>query len=184
MTKTAWTARKMPRMKMMATTPTTIGTNLGEITVTTNITLGYWRTRAGEKVRVVCVDKPGRYPVVACTENGDVKTYDTDGKWSSEDAPHDLIAPWVDPPVVRECWGLFTEHGFIDGLSTKEYAERVAHDGCWASPPTIHHMREVNPEREAAVEKVVKLAQEAILYGCAYLAMKQALEELDKAGGL
>jgi hypothetical protein len=126
------------------------------------ITLGYWRTRAGDKVRVICVDAPGDEPVVALGHRGGLYTYLADGVYYSDRSlsGSDLIAPWVDPPAVRECWGLFTEHGFIDGCRTKEDAERVAHDGCWASPPTVHHMREVNPAREAAVEKLRQAALE------------------------
>jgi hypothetical protein len=155
-------------------------------TETPKITLGYWKTRAGNKVRVICVDAPGGYPVVACAESGEVTKYEADGKWIVHDTSHDLIAPWVDPPKVVECWAVFTEFGVYSSFRDKGSAERAANSlGC-DSPPTIHHMREVNPAREAALEKVVKLARDfsgkSVSQGACW--MRDALAALDAAEGV
>jgi hypothetical protein len=79
--------------------------------------------------------------------------------------------------------------------NSKEAAEMAANSAVWVAPPTIHHLREVNPAREKAAEKLVEVAKNAasvlggasnsILPGSyqAYRNVTAALAELDKAGG-
>lgn len=146
--------------------------------MTTKITLGYWKNRDGEKVRVICVDKPGSYPVVACTESGDITTHTADGEWSDDISFRDLIAPWTDPPKVWECWAVSRGTG-ISYFGSSE-AKAITYAGNCGG--TIHHLREVNPAREAALEKLVNLVREMPKNWV--LVAQDALAELDKAGGL
>jgi hypothetical protein len=183
-------------MKMTAITPTTIGTNLGGITVTTEnqkitlcycmITLGYWRTRAGDKVRVICVDGPGEYPVISVNERGAVDSYRIDGLCygKEEESEDDLFAPWVDPPKVAECW-IVTDS---DGRRMSWLKEDAAKLDLKNHGGTIHHMREVNPAREATLKKLVAATREWAsgdrpVVGN-FTRIANALAELDKAGGL
>jgi hypothetical protein len=148
------------------------------------ITLGYWRTRGGDKVRVICVDaENGEQPVVGVDKDGDLWRYAPDG-YSYHDgviSQSDLIAPWVDPPKVRECWALYVEGRHIVSIP----AEKTAAEYAKSLDATLHHMREVNEAREDAVARLTNLA-------AMYVAAKgewsnsfsKALAELDKAGGL
>lgn len=67
---------------------------------------GLYLTRDGRKARVLCVDAPGKQPVVGFTLITDTEvstgTWGLDGSWSETGnlASADLISPWIDSPVV------------------------------------------------------------------------------------
>ncbi len=75
---------------------------------------GYWRTRDGRKARVLCTDAPTgtSYAVVGYVEDMGFHRVAIPAKWSLWDGhaykysdgivqgPDDLVAPWVDAPVV------------------------------------------------------------------------------------
>lgn len=51
-----------------------------------------YRYRNGEPARIVCVDAPGTFPVIAIGEDGDPTTHHEDGKfYGSTEAEFDLI---------------------------------------------------------------------------------------------
>ena len=58
--------------------------------------------RNGEKVRVVCVDAPGEYPVVAVGSGDGVTTHTADGFGvvGVKEHPHDLISERREPARV------------------------------------------------------------------------------------
>lgn len=64
----------------------------------------FYRTRDGQKVRVVCTDAIGHYPVVGLAESETVcRRYRINGMWrdiESVTTEHDLIAEWIDAPTV------------------------------------------------------------------------------------
>lgn len=66
-------------------------------------TCGWYKRRDGKKVRVVCVDAPGAWPVVVVTEDGidQVYTAKHDGhRFRGVDHGADLIAQWTDEPEI------------------------------------------------------------------------------------
>ena len=76
------------------------------------ITPGYWKTRDGRKVRILCVDGPSDMPVIGYFLS--VNYPDPARSWSIEGRYHlgpdnptsgcDLISPWVDEPKKRKPW--------------------------------------------------------------------------------
>jgi hypothetical protein len=148
------------------------------------ITLGYWRTRAGDKVRVICVDASGTQPIIALDSYGGFFRYGLEGNYyNNGEHKHDLIAPWIDPPKVRECWAVFTEFSVYSSFNDKDSAERAANSRGWDSQPTVHHMREVNPAREKAVAELVAEVR-AMLAGRYERDFHALIERLDAAEGV
>ena len=54
---------------------------------------GEYQTRDGQKRRVLCVDAPGRLPVIAISQSGQVYRYLDDGRAADDgwDQPFDLV---------------------------------------------------------------------------------------------
>lgn len=65
----------------------------------------FYRTRCDKKFFVVSVSKPGDQPVVAWDREGYVYFCNSDGTFltSRDESDFDIIAPWIDKPVVD--WG-------------------------------------------------------------------------------
>lgn len=75
------------------------------------ITIGNWKTRAGGKARVVCVDANGNgnQPVVALHDDGEsevARRHNADGHFFIGEAPdhRDLISPWTEPKLRPWRW--------------------------------------------------------------------------------
>lgn len=65
---------------------------------------GSYRTRSGEKVRVICVDtdRPDNtYPILYQTDSGTVRSCTQGGRYNaiSDEHEHDLVAEWIRPIV-------------------------------------------------------------------------------------
>lgn len=60
-----------------------------------------YRTRDGYPVRLLCVDGPGRYPVVGIFLD-EIETWTSSGSWSFNDPIFDLIE--VKPKIRVERW--------------------------------------------------------------------------------
>lgn len=59
----------------------------------------WYRTRRGEKMRVVCTDAPGKFPIICHDELGDIRRRYEDGFYcaSRGESSLDLIAEWREP---------------------------------------------------------------------------------------
>lgn len=69
----------------------------------------FYRTRDGQKRRVICVDSPRKYlPVVALDEFGFLCAYTASGIYlsSKTESCLDLISPWIEAPNPGEGWRL------------------------------------------------------------------------------
>ena len=93
----------------------------------TKITLeGQYQTRDGQKRRVLCVDAPGRLPVIAISQSGQVYRYHNDGRSSDDDwdQPFDLVP--VTKRHKRTVWmNLGPE--IIGAYDTRQGADFFAH---------------------------------------------------------
>ena len=75
---------------------------------------GEYQTRDGQKRRVLCVDAPGRLPVIAISQSGQVYRYLDDGRSSDDacDQPFDLVP--VRKRHKRTYWLVHHVNGFIE----------------------------------------------------------------------
>ena len=62
----------------------------------------YYRTRDGQKHRIICVDCPGECNLVVLSDKGRVAFHYPDGRCAAlgNQGRSDLIAEWIDKPVV------------------------------------------------------------------------------------
>ena len=63
-------------------------------------------TRDGEKVRVICTDRPvSAFPVVGIDASGNVMSFTASGgAYTGEKSRLDLVSEYVEPPKPREVW--------------------------------------------------------------------------------
>lgn len=79
----------------------------------------WYLTRGGDKVRVVCVDAPGDYPVIALTD-GDFCTYTADGfSYIGDRTDLDLVAEYREPARV---WVNFYPDGEYEAYDSEHIA--------------------------------------------------------------
>jgi hypothetical protein len=76
-----------------------------------NITVGYWRTRRGKKVKVLSTDGVGEYPVVGQLIEGDhgvtIESWTHKGDYvydHNDQHSDDLVEPWVDASKLIPHW--------------------------------------------------------------------------------
>lgn len=100
-----------------------------------------YTTRDGRPVRVLCVDKPGEYPVVA-TIGATVFTYDTMGHAVGSDGNScwDLIE--VKAKRTLEFWCNRYENGVVHGMYWSREAANALADPMVARTECIHIVRE------------------------------------------
>ena len=86
-------------------------------------------TRCGEKVRVICTDRPSHtHPVVTLDEGGNTDTYNSEGRYSNHgESALDLVSECVEPPKPREVWVPIYKDGEMGyAWTAAEYATAVA----------------------------------------------------------
>ncbi len=87
-------------------------------------------TRSGDKVRCVCVDAPGDYPVIVVPYNNpqdgwDPELYKKNGIWYSGDSSdQDLVSELKEPREWRVC---IDKEKHID---SRHYCTRFGHQTC------------------------------------------------------
>lgn len=63
----------------------------------------YYRAKNGEKLRCICTDGPGEYPVIFVSPIGVTYRHTLDGRIDYfEVDPHDIIAPWIERPTLDQ----------------------------------------------------------------------------------
>lgn len=108
----------------------------------------WWVTRGGDKVRVICTDVPGDFPIVTANDDGFVTTHAANGCSlnDGEDDELDLIAPCVEPPKPLECWvNLWREGGWSPWSSESDAIAQSHLVGADFFDRIAVHMREVTP---------------------------------------
>ena len=66
----------------------------------------HYKRGNGELIRVVCVDAPGEYPVIGCSENGNPLTYTSRGQFYADRrwVDLDLIPTPIEPKKKGVVW--------------------------------------------------------------------------------
>lgn len=61
----------------------------------------YYQLRNGGRVRVVCTDVPGDFPVIVAYDSGKIGTRTLSGAYLQDykDGALDIIAPWIERPT-------------------------------------------------------------------------------------
>lgn len=103
-------------------------------------------TRSGLKVRVLCTDAPGGYPVVAMSESGLVLKISEAGRLYNTEAAcdnhWDIVGPWVEKPV------------FDRSLLPSWKAVAMDEDGAWFAYTEIPEQGEDGWETDGAVSYI------------------------------
>jgi hypothetical protein len=64
----------------------------------------YYKTRIGNKVRVICVDRPNELrPVIAINGEGEIITYGPEGRRTIDpllSSDSDIVSEWTEKPIV------------------------------------------------------------------------------------
>jgi hypothetical protein len=113
--------------------------------------------RNGEVVTCLTDKAWGEYPVLVQHMGGAVGFRREDGT-SAISERGDLVSEYVEPRKAVEAWAFVRSDAPANVFlrDTQEGAERVAAEFFGG---TIHHLREVNPAREAAVEELARGAR-------------------------
>ena len=104
----------------------------------------YYRTRSGDRVRLICTDAPGNMPLVFLGDCGEFESYAADGGYyaGGHVSSLDIIGPWVEPVKPMECWMNVYPHGGYFKFSSQ--AEAIDAADTDATRIAVH-MREVLP---------------------------------------
>lgn len=102
----------------------------------------YYTTRAGEKVRLICTDAPGEYPLIILDEDGDPTSLTIGGSvyQSCDEDGRDITGPWVEPVKPLEVWLNYYDCTYFSTWESEAKARE------FASPDYLRiavHMREV-----------------------------------------
>lgn len=63
-----------------------------------------WVDKGNNKIRILCTDRPGNYPIVGMDEKGGITTHKSTGIWSAyPDTSRDLVKPYT-PPATKTCY--------------------------------------------------------------------------------
>lgn len=104
------------------------------MTTETKFVVGKWYKRGnGERIRVVCVDAPGEYPVIGHRVDGAVYTFTTEGFYPGGDELYlDLTLILVEPKREGVVWVTTYANGSVAVHRTKQEANDSAYEDCIA----------------------------------------------------
>lgn len=108
-------------------------------------------TSNGEKVKVVCVDAPGKLPIVGVDlADGDALTFTEKGGYYDNGAPSgfDLVSEYAPPAPLLECWVNVWESGILGGnyVCAKDARWVAEQNGPHHYSHIAVHMREVRDD--------------------------------------
>jgi hypothetical protein len=138
--------------------------------------------RNGEVVTCLTDKAAGAWPVIVEQAAGGLTRRLSCGCIDLDShGPLDLVSEYVEPRKAVEAWAVFANDIMLCAYNYRDSAVTAAKKMSM-SEPTIHHLREVNPAREKAVEELVAAVRDG--YNCCTERMVDALDALDAAEGV